>query len=602
MPGVMLVRSILRSPTSIVALAAGALLLLGVAAADGARAVTPKDHRAAAERLRLVAPKVQVSVSIALRHDAKGLLARVSGTKAKKGPQRGIVRRHGARTADVRAVVRWARSQGLKAEVGRLRTRVIVHGSAERMSRAFRVKLYRYRSPSGRTYIAVPRTIEVPRAIRWRARGVAGLSHVPSPKHVSSEGSAVPAHGPSTPSCANSPFFDLSGSGSGTPITPMTPLGMAQAYGFDGVATGTSYPPQTIAIMELDQSYDRKDVSLMQKHCRFGEGSAPVSVKAINLPGAQVSAEAENNLEANLDTQLVAALAPAGTKVVVINVSSNSATPFADFFEKAASLKHLTAISISYGISETVLTRKGVATAVQELSQADTHAQMLAARGVSIFVSSGDQGSMGPPADVCASNFPMYGLPGQVSVNWPASSVAVTAVGGTMWNSTTRSVADEQVWNEVASVTGMAWPCGVAGGGGGQSVMFPRPKYQTGVAIAGKGRLVPDVALLAGEPGYIVVMSGDIMRVEGTSASAPLLASAILRINAERRAQGKPAVGQLNQLLYDHHRLGAEIQDVTVGNNDIFKTGLCCSAGPGFDMASGLGTPKNIGNWLAHIP
>jgi tripeptidyl-peptidase-1 len=105
--------------------------------------------------------------------------------------------------------------------------------------------------------------------------------------------------------------------------------------------------------------------------------------------------------------------------------------------------------------------------------------------------------------------------------------------------------------------------------------------------------------MLAGQPGYLTSTAGNTTTSEGTSASAPLLASAVLRINAERLAAGRKPVGYLNPLLYGP--LATGVQDITVGNNDIFGTGVCCTAGPGYDMASGLGAP-NIGAWPALIP
>ncbi len=561
--------------------------------------VTPAHHRARATRLRPAHPSRRVSVSITIRHDGKGLQARLSGVRVKSAALRAIVRRHGATDADIRAVVRWARENGLTARVGRLRTRVIVRGPAARMSRALGVSLHHYRARNGRTYVAAPTTIPVPRAIAGRATGVAGLSHVPPPTRVT-PAPQVPqgqAPGPiaAKHTCANTPSVDLSSFGLGV---PMTPFGMAQAYGFDAIGSGASYPPQSVAILEVDQSYDPPDLAVLVQQCRFGAGSAPVSVRAINLPGAQTRIGTGSNGEANLDTQLVASLAPAGTSVVVINVSADSPSPFSDFLEQASALPNLTVISMSYGGSE-MAQEMGALTSPQDLAQADTIGQALAASGVSIFASSGDQGSMGPPADVCASNFPTYGLPGYASVNWPASALGVTAVGGTMWNAATR--ADEQVWNENGKVSGIPWPCVLAAGGGGQSVLFPRPAWQAraGASIPGARRLVPDVSMLAGQPGYFTMTNGNITTSEGTSAAAPLLASAVLRINAERLAAGRTPVGYLNPLLYGP--LSAGIRDITVGNNDIFGTGVCCTAGPGYDMASGLGAP-DIGSWPALIP
>lgn len=599
------------APARITALFVSAAIAIGLAWAGTAvagvvesapRSVpTVAHHRAAAIRLRPVNPARRVAVSITLRHDGRGLLARISGRTVRSAPLRAIVRRHGATSADIRAIVRWARGNGLTARVGSLRTRVVVSGPAGRMSRAFGVPLHHYRARNGRTYIAAPVAVPVPPAIAGPATGVAGLNHITPPVRVTPTVQPPPGVAPepvaAKHSCANSPSINLSAFGMGT---PMSPFGMARAYGFDGIGTGASYPAQSIAILEINQSYDPADVALIQQHCRFGAGSAPVTVRAVNMPGATTQVGTGNNGEANLDTDLVASLAPAGTNVVVINVDGNSPSPFSDFMEQAATLPNLTVISMSYGYSE-MAQEMGAMVSPEEFTQANTLGQALVASGVSIFASSGDQGSMGPPANVCAANFPDYGLPGYASVSWPASAPGVTAVGGTMWNGTSRTVAGEQVWNEDGTVTNMPWPCVVAGGGGGQSVIFPRPAWQAtaGAAIPGTKRLVPDVAMLAGQPGYFTMTNGNISTSEGTSASAPLLASAILRINAERLAAGKTAVGYLNPLLYGP--LSGAIQDITVGDNDIFDIGSCCTAGPGFDMASGLGAP-DIGQWPALIP
>ncbi len=565
--------------------------------------VTPAQHRATATRLRPVHPSRRVSVSIAIRHDGKGLLARISGARVKSAPLRAIVRRHGATDSDIRAIVRWARDAGLTARVGSLRTRVIVSGPAGRMSRALGVPLHHYRARDGRTYIAAPRGIPVPRAIAGPATGIAGLSHVPPPVRVTPapepSGSAPPA-APAATSCTDRPSIDFSQYDSRSPGTPMTPIGMAQAYGFDAIGSGPSYPPQTVAILAVDQNYDPTDVATFQTLCRFGAGRAPVGVRAINLPGAPTLIGIGGNEEANMDAQVVTSLAPAGTSVVVINVSSKSPAPFSDFLEQAAALPNLTVVSMSYGGSE-IAEKMGTITSPEEFTQSDALGQALAASGVSVLSAAGDQGSMGPPATACTVQFPLYGLPGQAAVIWPASAPWVTGVGGTMWNSRTRPVTGEQVWNENGTVTHMSWPCVVAAGGGGQSSLFLRPAWQAGAgaAVRGLGRLVPDVSMLAGQPGYFTAQRGKANIFEGTSASTPLLAAAVLRINAERLAAGRKPVGFLNPLLYGP--LAAGIQDITQGNNDIFGNGICCTAGPGFDMASGLGVP-NINAWPALIP
>ncbi len=134
-------------PAAILACAiSGALMAIatGVAAQPRAGVATPADHRTAATRLRPVDPARRVSVSIALRHDRRGLEGQLLTGPSQRASLQAIVRRHGARTGDIRTVVRWARAKGLTARPGGLRTRVVVRGPAGRISQAFGVRLHHY--------------------------------------------------------------------------------------------------------------------------------------------------------------------------------------------------------------------------------------------------------------------------------------------------------------------------------------------------------------------------------------------------------------------------------------------------------------------------
>ena len=592
------------------------LLVAGMAVPGAfAQAVpTGNDARMAATHLRHAKPELQVRVSIGLRTDDAGVRARLaSGRRAAFST---IVRQHNASDRAIAVVREWAAAHGLRTRVGRARTRVIVTGSASRIEAAFRTSVHHYRDRRGRTYVASPRPVSVPAPIAGVASSVAGLDHdappVATPRDVVVDPTPVsPSLDPTGAAAANPPAPGTSkcatqGTITVGPRTPFTPFGLAQQYGIDQVGAGARYPAQTVAVIEIDQQYSPSDVNTFQQACRFGAGAAPIQVVQDNLPGAQTAV----GIEAQLDAQWMAALAPSGTKVVVINAASSSPTVWSDAFEEAASLPNLTAVSISYGSSEMCNVAEQCGP-MANIAQADTILTSLAASGVSIFVSAGDQGSMGPPGNVCAAEFPLYGLPGYNSINWPASSLGVTAVGGTLFTTGARSPATEQVWNEAA---GFGWACGVAGGGGGQSVLSTRPAWQTsaGAAIKGTHRLVPDVALLAGVPGYLTLSSGSagqgapgeffLGTDEGTSASAPVLAAAVLRINADRLAAGRRTVGFLNPTLYGPIAAASgAITDITTGNNDIFLTGTCCTAATGYDTASGLGSP-NVATWERLIP
>ena len=126
-----------------------------------------------------------------------------------------------------------------------------------------------------------------------------------------------------------------------------------------------------------------------------------------------------------------------------------------------------------------------------------------------------------------------------------------------------------------------------------------------GAGIPGNGRLVPDLSLLAGDPMYVTLQNGMAVGVVGTSASAPLMAAATARLNAESLAAGEGPLGFIGQSLYSITASApGAFTDLTTGTNDRFGTG-CCTARTGFDMVFGIGTP-NFGNrgassWLSLI-
>ena len=79
--------------------------------------------------------------------------------------------------------------------------------------------------------------------------------------------------------------------------------------------------------------------------------------------------------------------------------------------------------------------------------------------------------------------------------------------------------------------------------------------------------------------------------VGGTSAAAPLVAGMIALWNQQARNQGLPKPGFVPPLLYATAKRNPEaFLDVTGGTNALFG-GSCCPARPGFDLATGWGSP-----------
>jgi kumamolisin len=210
----------------------------------------------------------------------------------------------------------------------------------------------------------------------------------------------------------------------------------------------------------------------------------------------------------------------------------------------------------------------------------------MAQLGITVCVATGDDGAGAQIKD------------GNAHVNFPATSPYVLAVGGTTLHARTakdgQMTITEVVWNEGPD----------SGTGGGVSDVTPVPSWQEGKVPRSinhgnfAGRAIPDVAANADpDTGYLIIAGGKAMVVGGTSASAPLWASLIARINALSNAR----TGNFNALLYGTIGPTGSLRDVTMGNND--TEGLLdghFAAGPGWDACTGWGAP-NGGKLLAAL-
>jgi kumamolisin len=167
----------------------------------------------------------------------------------------------------------------------------------------------------------------------------------------------------------------------------------------------------------------------------------------------------------------------------------------------------------------------------------------------------------------------------------------VLAVGGTMLNG-----QDEVVWWQSPGER----QDGGGSTGGGVSTVFDRPAWQT-VHVESinpgsiDGRVVPDIAALAGPPYYQLVFMGKASPNGGTSASAPLWASLIARIAAAADPPATPAF--MAPLLYQSQAGGKTLGgtvcvDITQGDNTTPEPGSGYTAGPGYDAVSGWGVPN----------
>lgn len=192
--------------------------------------------------------------------------------------------------------------------------------------------------------------------------------------------------------------------------------------------------------------------------------------------------------------------------------------------------------------------------------------------------------------------------------SWPDSDPLVTGVGGTQLNLDAAGdrTAPDHVWNDTYNTAlnqaffGTNGPVPDAGGGG-KSVIFSRPQYQDGViGVVGDQRGVPDISMSAACSGLVNTYQSFAGQPAGwyvdcgTSEATPLFAGIVAL--ADQIAHHP--LGLINPALYALSAFHAPgLVDVTQGNNTVSfsQSGTSYTvkgfgAGPGYDLASGVGT------------
>ena len=160
-------------------------------------------------------------------------------------------------------------------------------------------------------------------------------------------------------------------------------------------------------------------------------------------------------------------------------------------------------------------------------------------------------------------------------VNYPAVSPYVTAVGGT---SLTQDSSVSRGWAETA------W----GGTGSGCSLYEPKPFWQhdSGCAKRTTSDVSADADPSTGAAVYVTSGGEDGWRkIGGTSEATPIIA-AVYALAGAPAADSYPAS-------YPYADSSA-LNDVTAGSNGTCKPAYLCTAGPGYDGPTGLGTPDGV--------
>ncbi len=513
--------------------------------------------------------------------------------------------RFGLSQNDLDKVISWLESRGFAVqEIPASRNSVSFSGSAAQVAAAFHTEIRHY-VVNGENHYANASDPLVPAALAGVVSGLAGLDDFrPKPNIIRR---TIPDANPDYNFGQGEHFLapdDIA------TIYDVKPL---YSRGIDG--TG-----QRIAIVgqsDIQLSDIREFRSLM--------GLPANDPQIVLVPGGSAPGMQEGNLlEADLDLEWAGAVAKNAALIYV-----NAANAW-DSLHYAVTSDVAPVVSFSYAACEPLF-------AQSEIQFFTNIGQQANAQGQTILAASGDSGAAAcdDPSKPQASQ----GL----AVNLPASLPYVTAAGGTRFNEgsgaywsasnntnggSALSYIPEVTWNDHSP------SYGIYASGGGASRLFSKPLWQFGAGVPNDGvRDLPDISLSASAAHDAYLICGENFNantnqftpvcpngaiggfdaVGGTSASAPVFAGIVALLD---QSMNSPQ-GNINYILYRLAGISPNsFHDITSGGNavpcqtipdspDCPASGsgagfMGYTAGPGYDMATGLGSVDAnamIGAW-----
>lgn len=369
---------------------------------------------------------------------------------------------------------------------------------------------------------------------------------------------------------------------SGVALTCYSPALIKQAY---AIPTGFGAPTgagQTIVLVDAFGS-----ATIQSDLATFDDTFALPAPASFTILGPNGSGDQTDGgvrtwkLETALDVEYAHAIAP-GANIVLAVAASDDNKDIIRAEANAIARYPGAIVSQSFGTDES--------TARADLADELTlHALYALAQGLgdTVLASTGDGG---------ATQYDDH-----VTAEFPASDPLVTAVGGTMGNPypdglwSNGGYGGEQAWNE---------PARDMAGGGAPSILFPAPSWQRELS-RNRMRTVPDVSYDAAfDGGVLLYNGGHVTLLGGVSAGAPQWAGIFALANELRARSGQKKLGFVNDTLYELAKnprtYAADFHDITVGDNTLAESDLGFPATPGYDLATGLGTP-NVANLIGDL-
>jgi subtilase family serine protease len=515
--------------------------------------------------------------------------------------------RFGVADADLAILESWLQSRGLTVNaVATSHNRITFSGTASAVENAFSVEMKRY-TRGNQTFFENADAVQLPASLAAVVGGVTGLSsyRLPAPQQKRVAVAQATTASPDYTTATGTHYI--------------VPWDFRQMFGINTLIS-SGYTGSGIKIGVIGQSaVDTTQLTYFQQ--KTGQTvSLPTMVLVPNTSAsAKVAGDEE---ESELDLEYASGSAPGASIQFIYTGCANATTENCnndgvfDALSYAITSDLAPILTLSYGGCEAEDASYATSTLEPLLRQANS-------QGQTVLVSSGDAGA----ASCETSDTPKTATAG-LSVSYPASSIYVTAVGGTTLNSDSStywsSTNNSSLGSAIGYVPEIAWNDTAAYGsltasGGGFSKIFGKPSWQAGTGVPSDGhRDVPDVAFpanvsehaylicdaydpcISGTQSFTLTATGrDGGGVGGTSASAPNFAAMLAVIE---QANGGKSLGNINPSLYTlaagttgssiFHDIisGSNIVPCTIGTTDCTTGSMGYSTTTGYDEVTGLGS------------
>jgi subtilase family serine protease len=530
--------------------------------------------------------------------------------------------RFGLSLNDIAKITNWLQSQGFtNIQVANGRNQISFDSNVGQIESAFSLEMHNY-AVDGVVHLANAGEPAIPAALAGAVIGLGSLNDfAPKPR------AKIQSH--------------LTSYVSGNHF--LTPADFATIYNINPLySAGADGTGQKIAVV------GQSTVSATDLNNFRSAAGLPASTVTMTLQGGTATKCPGDEGESDLDIEWAGGVAKKAQIIFVYAGLSSGDTCSGNRFNSVwNALKYAIDnnvapfISISYGFCESPSI--GI-----KLSQAQTYqtwAQQALAHGQTIVAASGDAGA----AD-CESSSSTSATTG-FAVDVPASIPEVTGAGGNAFTgdsgtcptstcpgglapadppywaasnagsdviSSALEYIPEMAWNDTTASIASTPPGGLSASGGGASIYFAKPAWQTGTGVPVDGkRDVPDISVSASNfhdpylvcsedgdaspcaSGFRDSAGGSFFAVGGTSAAAPTLSAILALVN---QYIGNTGMAPVNPTLYSLAASHPSVfHDVTGGDNKVpctsgstncpsGTTSIGFTTGTGYDQVTGLGS------------